>query len=182
MHLLMTPRSGNGISKVMQYIGRYYVQYFNNQYRRTGTLWEGRYKATLLDSERYLLTCSRYIELNPVRARMVKEPADYPWSSFHYNALGREDRLVSPHIVYEALGRDELSCRSNYNALFESHIPKAEIEEIRSATNKAWVLGDDRFKYKVERWMNSQRQVQPKPRGGDRRSEAFMNKDNINRV
>ena len=77
----------------MQYIGRYYVQYFNFQYQRTGTLWEGRYKATLLDSEGYLLTCSRYIELNPVRADMVKNPSEYPWSSFHYNAL--EDQGVS---------------------------------------------------------------------------------------
>ncbi|MEO1883545.1 MAG: transposase [Methyloprofundus sp.] len=92
VHLLMTPYSDNGISKVMQYIGRYYVQY-----QRTGTLWEGRYEATLLDSENYLLTCSRYIELNLVRAGMVNDPAEYPWSSYHFNALGIENRLLKFH-------------------------------------------------------------------------------------
>ena len=180
VHLLMTPHSENGISKVMQYIGRYYVQYFNFQYQRTGTLWEGRYKATLLDSECYLLTCSRYIELNPVRAGMVKDPAEYPWSSYHFNALGQDNSLLSPHEVYKALGIDNATCWSSYKALFDSHIPKADIEEIRAATNKAWVIGSDRFKARVEQLMG--RQVQPKPRGGDRRSEAFKKKGNINRV
>ncbi|MCK5354597.1 MAG: transposase, partial [Methyloprofundus sp.] len=178
VHLLLTPHTKEGISKVMQYIGRYYVQYFNFQYQRTGTLWEGRYKAALLDSDGYLLTCSRYIELNPVRAGMVKDPADYPWSSFHFNALGKEDRLITPHAIYKALGADSVSCRLNYKALFDRHIPDTEIEEIRNATNKAWVLGNDRFKAKVESLMG--RQVQPKSRGGDRRSELFKKKSNIN--
>jgi putative transposase len=180
VHLLLTPNSENGISKVMQYIGRYYVQYFNFQYQRTGTLWEGRYKATLLDSESYLLICSRYIELNPVRAGMVTEPAEYPWTSYHFNALGQENKLLTPHGVYKALGADRLTCLSSYHALFDSHILKSDIEEIRTATNKAWVLGNDRFKAEVEELMN--RQVQPKPRGGDRRSEAYKKKNLINRV
>jgi len=180
VHLLLTPNSENGISKVMQYIGRYYVQYFNFQYQRTGTLWEGRYKATLLDSESYLLICSRYIELNPVRAGMVTEPAEYPWTSYHFNALGQENKLITPHGVYKALGTDRLTCLSSYHALFDSHILKSDIEEIRTATNKAWVLGNDRFKAEVEELMN--RQVQPKPRGGDRRSEAYKKKNLINRV
>ena len=181
VHLLMTPHTENGISKVMQYIGRYYVQYFNFQYQRTGTLWEGRYRATLLDSDGYLLTCSRYIELNPVRAGMVKDPAEYPWSSYHYNALGKDDRLITPHVVYNALGMDNVvSRRSNYHALFARLIPDSELEAIRVATNKAWVLGDDGFKAKVEKLMA--RQVQPKSRGGDRRSALFKEKDNINRV
>jgi putative transposase len=171
VHLLMTPYSDNGISKVMQYIGRYYVQYFNHQYQRTGTLWEGRYKATLLDSENYLLTCSRYIELNPVRAGMVNDPAEYPWSSYHFNALGIENHLLKPHSVYKELGVDEVTCRTQYLALFSHPIPKADMEIIRTATNKAWVLGNDRFKAKVEKILN--RQVQQKPRGGDRRSEIF---------
>lgn len=180
VHLLITPHSENGISKVMQYIGRYYVQYFNTQYQRTGTLWEGRYKATLLDSESYLLTCSRYIELNPVRARMVKDPEKYPWSSYHFNALGQDNSLLSTHSVYKALGVDNASRQSNYFALFKNHIPKAELEEIRTATNKAWVLGNDLFKSRIEQLMD--RQVQPKPRGGDRRSGSFKKKDNFNRV
>lgn len=94
VHLLMTPHLKGSIGKVMQMLGRYYVQYFNYQYNRTGTLWEGRYKATVLDSEQYLLSCSRYIELNPVRADIVKHPADYPWSSYHCNALGESNSLI----------------------------------------------------------------------------------------
>ncbi len=180
VHLLMTPTSENGISKVMQYIGRYYVQYFNFQYQRTGTLWEGRYKATLLDSESYLLTCSRYIELNPVRAKMVKSPGDYPWSSFHYNALGKENKLLTPHGTYKSLGRDFSQRQANYFALFDHHIPKQTLEEIRNATNKAWVLGDDRFKYKIEALIN--RQVQPKARGGDKRSQKYKDSIDNNRV
>ena len=180
VHLLLTPRTENGISKVMQYIGRYYVQYFNFKYQRTGTLWEGRYKATLLDSDSYLLTCSRYIELNPVRAGMVKSPDEYPWSSYHYNALGTEDRLITPHVSYKALGMDDISRRLNYYALFAKLIPDSKLEEIRVATNKAWVLGDDRFKAKVDKLIA--RQVEPKSRGGDRRSELFKKKGDINRV
>ncbi len=177
VHLLITPHSENGISKVMQYIGRYYVQYFNFQYQRTGTLWEGRYKATLLDSESYLLTCSRYIELNPVRARMVKDPEKYPWSSYHFNALGQDNTLLSAHSVYKALGINNAARQTNYLALFKNHIPKAELDEIRAATNKAWVLGSHLFKASIEKLMD--RQVQPKPRGGDRRSDSFKKKNKV---
>jgi len=180
VHLLLTPHSENGISKVMQYIGRYYVQYFNFQYQRTGTLWEGRYKATLLDSNNYFLTCSRYIELNPVRAGMVQSPEDYLWSSYSRNALGQENKLISPHPVYQSLGVDDVACYFNYQALFINHIPKETIEEIRMATNKAWVLGDNQFKTKISLLLN--RQTQPKVRGGDRKSKAFIKGHTINRV
>ncbi|GJL76398.1 transposase [Nitrosomonas sp.] len=106
VHLLITPHLKVRIGKVMQMLGRYYVhvQYFNHQYNRTGTLWESRYKAILLDSEQYLLTCSRYIELNPVRADMVGYPAKYPWSSYDFNALGLSDSLIKEHNIYTALG------------------------------------------------------------------------------
>ncbi len=164
----------------MQYIGRYYVQYFNFQYQRTGTLWEGRYKATLLDSENYLLTCSRYIELNPIRAKMVKKPGDYPWSSFHYNALGKEDKLLTPHPIYQNLGSDSSQRQANYFALFDHQIPKQTLEEIRNATNKAWVLGNDRFKEKIETLLG--RQVQPKARGGDKRSQKYKDSLDNNRI
>ena len=95
----------DGLSKVMQMLGRYYVQYYNYTYQRTGTLWEGRYKATLIDSEAYLLTCMRYIELNPVRADMVAHPSDYPWSSYRFNALGQSNELLNPHLEYLRLCR-----------------------------------------------------------------------------
>ncbi len=97
VHFLMTPYEGNSISKVLQSVGRRYVQYFNHAYQRTGTLWEGRYKAILIESECYLLTCCRYIELNPVRAAMVSDPGDYPWSSYCHHVRGEPDFLVRDH-------------------------------------------------------------------------------------
>jgi len=171
VHLLMTPHSENAISKVMQSIGRYYVQHFNYQYKRTGTLWEGRYKATLLDSEQYLLVCSRYIELNPVRAKMVSHVAEYPWSSYRYNAMGEENPLITPHLIYQKLGSSDEACQSSYSALFDTQLLKDDVDKIREATNKAWVLGNDQFKMKVERLLA--RQTTPKGRGGDRRSKKF---------
>jgi putative transposase len=171
VHLLMTPQTEHGISKVMQSVGRYYVQYFNYQYGRTGTLWEGRYKATLLDSESYLLACYRYIELNPVRAEMVDYPADYKWSSYACNAGGEADSLISPHELYLNLGENQEERCSHYRELFNSHIDAHELNEIRETTNKSWVLGTDRFKESVEAL--TARQVKPKPRGGDRKSKKY---------
>jgi putative transposase len=125
IHLLATPESENGISKVFQSVGRRYVQYFNYTYRRSGTLWEGRYRATVVDSERYLLTLMRYIELNPVRAGMVAHPRDYPWSSYRFNADGasgpNSDWLV-PHPQYRLLGRNQEERRSAYRQLFRAAI------------------------------------------------------------
>ena len=140
VHLLITPAIEAGICKVMQSLGRRYVRYFNDRYRRTGTLWEGRYKAALLDSDVYLLACYRYIEQNPVRAGMVVRPADYRWSSYRCNALGDRDALVSPHVLYERLGRTvKERCRAS-RALFERPTEEQAMIAIREATNKAWVL------------------------------------------
>ena len=107
VHILMTPQTERSISKAIQMLGRYYVQYFNYSYKRTGTLWEGRYKAALIDSEHYLLTCYRYIELNPVRAEgMVEHPSEYPWSSYRHNALGEPNGLLTAQREYRRLGRN----------------------------------------------------------------------------
>jgi len=176
VHLLMTPFSETGLSKAMQMLGRCYVQYFNHCYQRTGTLWEGRYKATLIDSESYLLTCMRYIELNPVRASMVTDPADYPWSSYRFNALGQTDDLVTPHSEFHRLGTDDSAHQAAYRALFNQSISETQINEIREATNKAWALGDSRFKERIQ--LQLARRVEPAPRGGDRKSAQFK----INRV
>ena len=138
VHLLITPQTIDGVSKVMQSIGRYYVQYFNYTYDRTGTLWEGRYKATLIDSEAYLLTCSRYIELNPVRAKMVSHPSEYPWSSYQSNALGKDNSLITFHLLYKRLGKTGEERQKNYRQLFRLHIADKTLVEIRDATNKAW--------------------------------------------
>ena len=171
VHLLMTPETKEGISKVMQSVGRRYVQYFNKRYRRTGTLWEGRYKATIIDSESYLLTCCRYIELNPVRAHLVGHPAEYRWSSYRTNALGKQDDLVRCHDLYRALGVNEAGRRAAYRGLFESHLDDKAIEEIRQATQKGWALGKEAFKDKMERQVR--RRSRPLARGGDHRSAAF---------
>lgn len=105
VHLLVTPERSESIGRSLQSVGRRYVQYFNYCYGRTGTLWEGRYRSTVIEAEDYLLACSRYIELNPVRAGMVRSPAHYRWSSYRANAQGRADPLLSLHPVYKRLGR-----------------------------------------------------------------------------
>jgi putative transposase len=172
VHLLMTPHAEQSLSKTLQTLGRYYVQYFNYCYRRTGTLWEGRYKATLIDSEAYLLTCMRYIELNPVRAAMVSLPAEYPWSSHPCNALGKTDDLVTPCFEYAQLGLNDTERQAAYRQLFENHLADADVNDIREATNKAWVLGRDRFKQQIQQQLT--RRVDPAARGGDRKSDQFQ--------
>ena len=176
VHLLITPHTEQSLPQAMQMLGRYYVQYHNYCYQRTGTLWEGRYKATLIDSESYLLTCMRYIELNPVRADMVAHPSEYPWSSYRYNALGQADELVTPHLEYRRLGKTEAEQQTAYRQLFKHRIPENCLTEIREATNKSWVLGNDRFKQRIQKKL--ERRVEPTARGGDRKSEKFK----INRV
>jgi putative transposase len=151
VHLLATPSHEASVPKTLQSVGRRYVQYFNYTYRRTGTLWEGRYRATVIDAETYLLICMRYIELNPVRAQgMAQHPADYPWSSYRGNALGAQDSLLSAHEVYRRLGRSAQERQSNYRQLFRAQLSKADIEAIREATNQAWVLGSGRFRARIE--------------------------------
>lgn len=168
VHLLMTPDREDAIGKVMQSVGRRYVQYFNYTYQRTGTLWEGRYRATPIETERYLLTCCRYIELNPVRARMVPDPEKYQWSSYGCNATGRADRLVTAHSEYLALGRNDTERQMNYRSLFRDGIVESTITAIRNATNKGWALGDDRFQDEIEKLLA--RRTRPLPKGGSRRA------------
>jgi putative transposase len=170
-HLLLTPESGEGIGKLMQYTGRYYVQHANQRYGRTGTLWDGRYRATLVSPHQFLLPVCRYIELNPVRAGVVDSPSGYEWSSHAANALGAEDELVRPHAVYLALGDNDSARRAAYADAFSTPMEPAFVQRLRDATNKAWVLGDDAFCREVESKLN--RRTRPQPRGGDRRSAAF---------
>ena len=130
VHLLITPHTEHGLSKVMQMIGRYYVQHFNYTYQRTGTLWEGRYKATLIDSEQYLLTCYRYIELNPVRAKgLVEAPEDYIWSSYRYNTMGKGSRIVTPHDEYLKLGQSDEERQAAYRELFNETLTDKVVAE-----------------------------------------------------
>jgi len=135
VHLLVTPMAEYGISGMMQVLGRRYVYYMNKTYQRTGTLWEGRYKSSLVDSDQYLLTCMRYIELNPVRAEMVDHPADYKWSSYQSNAQGQYDKLLQPHMLYKNLGSTLGMRQGAYRELFRNH---------------ELVLGSSYFKDKIE--------------------------------
>ena len=175
VHLLISPSNIEGISRTLQHVGRRYVRYINYTYHRSGTLWEGRYKATLVDSEQYLLTCYRYIELNPVRANMVSHPGDYPWSSYAAHALGKLNPLVQDHALYLALGETPSARQRAYLDLFNGHIDEKALDDIRQSTNKGWVLGDSKFKADIEATLK--RRVTPLPKGGDRRSNKYLAKN-----
>ncbi|MBO9716865.1 MAG: transposase [Pseudoxanthomonas sp.] len=151
VHLLVTPRQSGAVAVLMQALGRRYVRYVNDHYRRTGTLWEGRYKACLVDGDDYLLRCYRYIELNPVRAGMVADPAEYPWSSHRANAFGVPDPLVRPHERYRALGDNDDARRTAYRALVVAGLAPAEVEHIRATLQRQHALGSDRFRDAIER-------------------------------
>ena len=163
VHLLMTPEVAGAVARTMQSLGRRYVGYFNATYRRSGTLWEGRYKSCLVDSERYLLTCYRYIELNPVRAAMVVAPGDYVWSSYHSNAEGQLDRLVHPHDEYAQLGITVEERCAAYRALFHEAIGEDRMNEIRAYVQQQRALGTRRFQAGIEAEL--QRVATVRPRG-----------------
>jgi putative transposase len=149
VHLLVTTGTADGPARLMQSLGRRYVQYINRHYKRSGTLWEGRYKSSAVQAEDYLLACQRYIELNPVRADMVADPGQYRWSSYRRLALGQPDRLVTPHPLYLALGRDEACRQTAYRALFRSQLDAEALADIRLAIAQGQPLGNDRFKEAV---------------------------------
>ena len=174
IHLLATPGIPGAVGKTMQSLGRRYVQYFNRRYHRSGTLWEGRYRATVVDEEKYLLACYRYIELNPVRAEMVALADDFSWSSFRRNATDAADELVTSHPIYEALGQSATQRTRAYRALFKNDLSVQTVEELRERTNKGWVLGGSKFRAEVEAL--TQRQTSPKQRGGDRRSIDYRDR------
>ena len=151
VHLLVTPKQEGALSAMMQAIGRRYVRYFNHCHSRSGTLWEGRYKSSLVQTESYLLNCYRYIELNPVRAGLASDPVDYPWSSYRCNALGVKSRLCTPHEEYLKLGKDRAEQSANYRALFDTRLQSVLMTEIRDALNSGLALGNESFKEKIER-------------------------------
>jgi putative transposase len=163
VHLLLTPSRKDSAGLLMKHLGQRYVQYINRSYRRSGTLWEGRFRSCLAQSERYVLACYRYIELNPVRANMVSHPRDYRWSSYRANAEGHQDALLRPHPEYLRLGLDESDRLHNYRELFTAHLDPQRIAEIRDATNGNYALGDERFREEIARMLN--RRVTP-GRGG----------------
>jgi putative transposase len=149
VHLLMTPKVGEGPSQVMKHLGQRYVQYVNRTYRRSGTLWEGRFRSSLVAEEEYCLGCHRYIELNPVRVGMVEHPGGYRWSSYGHNAQGLVDAVIRPHALYTGLGGTAPLRQEAYRELFRYQLDPGLVDQIRTATNEGFVLGTERFQKKI---------------------------------
>jgi putative transposase len=145
VHLLVTPRTDRSAALLMKGLGQRYVQYVNRRYCRTGSLWEGRYRSSLVDHVRYLLICHRYIELNPVRAQMVLHPWDYPWSSYRTNAHGEPSELVVPHVVYMQLAPDPIEREMAYRQLLGTPLATKTLNKVRHATHGNFALGDKAF-------------------------------------
>jgi putative transposase len=133
VHLLLSPGESDSASTMMQRLGRRYVRYFNRRHGRTGTLWEGRFHSSLVQDERYLMICHRYIELNPIRACMADAPADYPWSSHLANAFGQQNSLLTPHSAYTRLGGDPAARQSAYRDLFSAALSDEALDQLRQA-------------------------------------------------
>lgn len=163
LHLLVSPSDETGLGQMMQWIGRYYVPYFNQKYGRSGTLWQGRYKTSLIDADKYFMSCSRYIEFHPVRAGLAGDAASYPWSSYAHHAGLKPDSLITDHAQYWALGNTPFQREAAYISLTEQALTPAEIEVINKAVLKGWPLGSDKFKTELQNKVK--RQVLPAKRG-----------------
>ena len=159
VHLLVTPERKDSASLMMKHLGQRYVQYINRSYRRSGALWEGRFRSCLARDEGYMLVCYRYIELNPVRANMVDHPGEYRWSSYATNAQGLCNPIITPHAQYLSLADTWSDRYKAYRALFTSHMEANLLDEIRHATNGNYALGNNRFKEEIA--MMLKRRVSP---------------------
>jgi putative transposase len=167
-HLLLTPAAVGTLSRAMHWVGQSYVQAFNARHKRCGALWQGRFKSCLVQSERYLLTVMRYIELNPVRAAMVHAPEDYRWSSVHTHLARARDPLISPHPLYLAMGRDETERARAYQQWLGAGIAPDDLQQLRAYANQERALGDVRFQRMVETTLG--RPAAYRPRGRPRRT------------
>ena len=150
VHLLLTLGRADSVGRLFQSIGRHYVRHINSTYRRHGGLWEGRYKSNVIESQAYLLSCMRYIELNPVRAGMVDHPAKYRWSSYASNALGVSNAVISAQAEYVALGRLPDARQFTYRGLFDRVADADELALLRCALQTGTPLGNVRFKMEIE--------------------------------
>lgn len=177
VHLLLTARQPDGPSLLMKHLGQRYVQYVNRHYYRSGTLWEGRFRSSIVQERGYLLRCYRYIEMNPVRAGMVKHPRDYQWSSYRANMGLLASRLVAPHEEYLALGRHEEERHAAYRALFPTELDPVDLDEIRSALNGGFAYGNDRFKADVAAMLG--RRVEPGVPGRPRKGRGPTNPQQV---
>jgi putative transposase len=149
VHFLVTPSSDTAISNTMKVAGSRYAQHINATYGRTGTMWEGRHRASLVQSDRYLLSCMRYIELNPVRAAMVRRPEEYRWSSYAVNAWA-DPGWLSPHPEFQRLGPTPAQRGSAYRELFKVLLSEEEVHLLRKAAHYCQPVGNDRFRQQIE--------------------------------
>ena len=173
VHLLVTPRKAQAVPGLIISLGRRYVQYINTTYRRTGTLWDSRYKSSLIQAETYLFSCMRYIELNPLRAALVDDPAHYRWTSYRANALGQVDTLLTPHPLYLGLGPTGTARQAVYRSLLRHQLDAQAIGDIRMAINQSQPLGNERFHARIERMTGQRREA--KPHGRPRLEESTHN-------
>jgi len=173
LHLLITPKEKVQLSKFMQTMANRYVRYFNASRNRSGTIWEGRFKSCVVDSDQYLFTLYKYIEINPVKANIVESIADYPWSSYYHNALGKTDKLISEHALYRELGNTSEQRCMHYRDLFNSLDINQQQEQISKATLAGDVYGSNQFHEKVGRMIS--RATKRGAHGGDRKSEKYKN-------
>ena len=176
VHLLATPEQTDGVSLLMKHLNQRYAQHVNRRYARSGTLWEGRFRSSLVDSAAYALICQRYIELNPVRARMVQHPAHYPWSSYRVNALGDPSDLVVARAEYLSLGNSDSERRVHYAQLFEDAIGERDLARIRDAVNGGFALGCDAFIEEMEERLH-RRARRGKPGRPAKRGEAHVSRN-----
>ncbi len=172
VRLLITPQRADAIPRLIIALGRRYVQYLNTPYRRTGTLWDSRYKSSLIQAETYLLSCQRYIKLNPMRAAMVDDPAHYRWSSYRHNAVGQANAYLTSHPLYRALGRGDAARQAAYRDLFRVQSDSKTIDAIRLAFNQNQPLGNTRFYAKVEAVAGHRREAKPRGRPRVRHDET----------
>lgn len=170
LHLLASPSDSTGLGRMMQWVGRHYVPYFNAKHRRTGTLWQGRYRATVIDPDQYLLLDSRFIELCPVREGLVSNPADYPWSSCAAHVGAKSDPLINDHPRYWALGNTPFDRELAYKALLDQGLAPDMVRMLDEATRKGWPLGSDIFKSALTKQVK--RRVTPAKRGRPARTGA----------
>lgn len=164
VHLLLTPKKADLVPRLIMSIGRRYVQYINRTYGRTGTLWDSRYKSSVVHADSYLLTCQRYIELNPVRAAMVDDPAHYRWSNYRHNALGQADPRITPHPLYTAMASSDKPRQAGYRVLFRTELDTDAIDDIRLALNQNQPIGSNRFHTQIEKKLGERREARPRGR------------------
>lgn len=165
--LLLTPSDERGLSRFMQWIGRYYVPYFNRKYQRSGSLWQGRYKATVMEAEQYFLRCSLYVEGSPLRTGLVSDVSEYPWSSYQHHIGQRIDPLVSDHPIFWALGNTPFQREANYKEMMSQSLSVAEMAQLNNSVQKGWLLGSASFQAEISKL--TERRVIPAKRGRPRK-------------